>query len=162
MAELERTFNVADAPASAATNYDPLPNGDYDVIISESEMKPTKAGTGKYLQLTIEVLDGEHKGRRVWSRLNLINPNATAVEIAERDLADICRAVGKQSVSDSAELHDVPFVVALKTRPASNGYEASNEVASYKPARGADGSIPSKPQPAAQPWSGGDSNDTPF
>ncbi|QDP46552.1 MAG: hypothetical protein Unbinned4098contig1000_12 [Prokaryotic dsDNA virus sp.] len=160
MANLEKTYDVSNAPATNETNYELMPDGDYVVIINESDMKPTKKGTGKYLQLTIEIIEGDYTGRRVWSRLNLINPSATAVDIAERDLADIQRAVGKNSVSDSTELHDIPFVVTLKTRPASNGYEASNEVASYKPLRSADGSK------AETPWSEGATEDegvkTPF
>ena len=46
-----------------ASNFDPLPAGKYLAAIIESEMKPTKAGTGNYLALTFQVLDGPHKGR---------------------------------------------------------------------------------------------------
>ena len=37
-------------------------------------MKATKAGTGQYLQLGFQILDGPHKGRKLWARLNLDNP----------------------------------------------------------------------------------------
>ena len=39
-------------------------------VVSESELKPTKTGGGKYLQLTFQIIDGEFKGRLVWARLN--------------------------------------------------------------------------------------------
>ena len=42
----------------------------------------SQAGTGSYLNLTFEILDGNYKGRKVWSRLNLDNPNQQAVQIA--------------------------------------------------------------------------------
>ena len=46
-------------------------------------MRPTKAGNGSYLQLEIEILEGQYKGRRLWDRLTLNHPNAVAVQIAQ-------------------------------------------------------------------------------
>ena len=82
-----------------------LPAGEYRVQILQSEMRVTKAGTGQMLWLDLEVLEGEHKGRHLYDQLNLINPNPTAEEIAQRTLSAICHAVGKLQVSDSEELH---------------------------------------------------------
>ena len=64
------------------TTFEPLPAGKYLAAITESEMKPTKSGSGSYLQLTFTILEGEYKNRVLWARLNLNNPNATAVKIA--------------------------------------------------------------------------------
>ena len=77
-----------------AAKFDPIPAGKYLAVITESEQKPTKAGTGHYLQLTFQIQEGVHKGRILWARLNLDNPNATAVQIARAELSAICRAVG--------------------------------------------------------------------
>jgi hypothetical protein len=81
-------------------------------------MKPNKDGTGSYLQLTFEILDGPHKGRLLWARLNLDNPNATAVAIAKAELSAICRAVGVLAPKDSVELHDLPLVIHVKCKNA--------------------------------------------
>jgi hypothetical protein len=54
-----------------ATSYEPLPADWYKVVITDTEEKPTKAQTGSYLQLTIEVIEGNHAGRKVFDRLNL-------------------------------------------------------------------------------------------
>ena len=78
-------------PAAA---FDPIPAGKYLAVITDSEMKPNKAGTGSYLQLTFQIIEGEYKNRLLWARLNLDNPNATAVQIARAELSAICRAVG--------------------------------------------------------------------
>ena len=75
------------------SSFDPIPAGKYLAIITDSEMRTTKAGTGEYLELTFQILEDEHKGRLVWSRLNLQNPNPLAVEIAQGELSAICRAV---------------------------------------------------------------------
>lgn len=90
-----------------------LPEGQYVVIATASEMKPTKNGQGQFLQFTFEVLDGPMKGRKVWARLNLINSNQTAVDIAQRELGAICRAVGIIKPDDSAELHNKPLLITV-------------------------------------------------
>ncbi len=40
-----------------------IPAGKYLAIIADSEMKQTKSGTSRYLELTFKVVEGEHKGR---------------------------------------------------------------------------------------------------
>lgn len=135
-------FNAADV--APQDSFDPLPAGWYPVIISESEFKPTRKNDGQYLQLELTVIEGDHEGRKVWDRLNLDNPNQTAVEIAQRALSAICRAVGVMAPNDSAELHDRPFEVKLSVRPAKDSYEAANEVKGYR-SIGGEGSQPSAP-----------------
>lgn len=114
-----------------AQSREPIPAGWYKAVITESEEKPTKAQTGSYLQMTVEVIDGDHAGRKAFERLNLNNPNATAVEIAQRTLSSICRSVGVMTPRQSADLHDKPFMVKIKVKPAKDGYDASNEIAEY-------------------------------
>jgi hypothetical protein len=113
------------------TDFDPLPAGKYLAVITESEMKPTKAGTGSYLQLTFEILDGPHKGRKVWARLNLANSNETTVKIAQAELSAICRAVGVLAPNDSVELHNLPLIIAVKCKKRTDTGEITNEVKGY-------------------------------
>ncbi len=142
MAEL----NFDASSVQPQSNYEPLPAGDYLCVIEDSEMKPTKAGTGAYLQLTLRVADGIHEGRRIWERLNLKNPNSTAVEIAQKTLSSICHAVGKLQVADSIELHDLPLVLSLKLKHDGQ-YGLQNEIAAYKPT--GNGAAPAAPAPVA-------------
>lgn len=128
-------------------NFAPLPVGDYPVVITESDFKDTKNGNGQYLQMTLEVIDGPMKGRKLWDRLNLVNSNKTAVEIAERTLSQICHAVGVLVPKDSSELHGKPMVATVTTKD-DPGYGTRNEVKKYGPMNG--GSAPA-PQPAEQP-----------
>jgi hypothetical protein len=117
--------------------FDVLPPGDYPVMIVNSEERPTKDGNGKYLWLEMQVIDGPQKGRLLWDRLNLNNPNAQAVTIAKQTLSAICHAVGVIRVTDSAQLHNRPMLAKVKTRPADERGDASNEVKGYKPLGGA-------------------------
>lgn len=139
-------FDASSVPAADA--FDPLPAGWYPVIITESEMQPTRAGDGEYLLLRLDVIDGEHQGRVVFDRLNLNNPNSKAVEIAQRALSAICNAVGVMSPQDSTELHDRPLMAKLSIRPASKSYDASNDVKGYK---AMDGAAPAAPASALAP-----------
>ena len=88
--------------------FDPIPAGKYLAMITASEMKPNKAGTGQFLELTFQILEGEHKNRQLWARLNLSNPNETAMKIAQAELSALCRAVGVMTPRDSVELHNLP------------------------------------------------------
>ena len=136
-------FNAASIEPNVA--YEPIPAGWYQVVITDSEEKPTKAMTGSYLQMTLEVIDGPHKGRKVFERLNLNNPNSTAVEIAQRTLSAICRATGVMTPRDSQELHDKPMMAKIAVKAASGGYDASNEIKGYEAVSGGQAQ-----QPAAQ------------
>lgn len=110
---------------------EPLPAGWYKCVITDSEEKPTKAQTGSYLQMTLEVIEGDHTGRKVFERLNLNNPNATAVEIAQRTLSSICRAVRVMTPRNSTDLHDKPLMVKVKVKPGDGQYGPSNDIAEY-------------------------------
>ncbi len=113
--------------------FDPVPAGDYTVIAADSEMKTTKDKKGSYLQFSLEIIDGEFKGRILFDRLNLDNANETAVKIAQGTLSSICHAVGVMKPKDSSELHGKPMVVkvAVKERNDQKGV-FSNEVKGYK------------------------------
>ena len=125
-----------------------LPEGQYVMIATSSEWKPTKSGTGKYLQFVYEVLDGPFKGRKIWARLNLQNQNQTAVDIAQRELAALCRAVGVIKPTNSAELHNRPFLASVGIEVDDRKRE-SNSVKKYE-AVGTAGSMAAAPAPVAQ------------
>jgi hypothetical protein len=102
-------------------------------MITESEMKPTKSGDGRYLQLTFQILEGPYKNRFVWARLNLHNANATAVQIARSELSAICRAVGVLAPKDSCELHNLPVTVHVRCKKRVDTDEVVNEIRGYSP-----------------------------
>ena len=135
-----------------AGTFEPLPAGKYVVVITDSKMKPTKNGAGSFLELTFSVIEGEYEGRQLWARLNLQNPNGTAVKIARGELSAICRAVGVMQPQDSVELHNIPLVITVKCKKRQDtgditnevkGYEAKTAVASQSPVQApVSGSVP--------------------
>jgi len=131
---------------------EPVPAGWYKAVITSSEEKPTKAQTGSYLQMGIEIIEGDHAGRKVIERLNLNNPNSTAVDIAQRTLSSICRATGVMTPRQSDDLHDKPMMVKVKVKPASGDYSASNEVDDYASVEKSAAPAASSGGAATPPW----------
>jgi hypothetical protein len=114
--------------------FEPLPAGWYDGRIINSEAKPTKDNVSGYLQLDIEIIDGEYKGRKVFDRLNLWNAGANAEktkEIAHRQLSAYCHATGVFILQDSNQLHGIPLKIKLAVR-TQEGFEPSNDVKAVK------------------------------
>ena len=133
------------------TDFEPVPAGKYLAIITESEMKPTKSGNGNFLELTFQIIDGEFKGRNLWARLNLDNPNALTVKIAQGELSAICRALGVMAPNDSVELHNIPLVITVKCKKREDTGEIVNEIKGYAKKEASAG----QPQQAAAqtpPW----------
>lgn len=130
-------------------DFDPIPAGKYLAVITASEMKPTKNGSGRYLELIFQVIEGPYKNRLLWSRLNLDNPSDQAVQIARGELSAICRAVGVMQPKDSVELHNLPLVVTVKCKNREDTGDIVNEIKGYAKKEAA--ATPSA-QTATPPW----------
>ncbi len=127
-------------------SYDALPEGDYEMIVTKSDTKPTKAGNGHYLKLEMQIIAGQFSGRRHWERLNLDNPSQRTVKIAQEQLARLCMAVGLDEIQDSEELHDRAFIATLGIDKKD---ATRNVVWDYKPAEGASPAPATAAKPAA-------------
>ena len=162
MAMLPGEFNSEDHDEMGT--FDALPADWYIMMIEESDIKPTKKAldahdgnadlpieqySGQRLNLKFKVLGGEFGDRTVFNGLNIKNPNPQAVEISQKELTSICRAVGKVSIKDSNELHGIPMKVKLGIKPASAQYDAQNTFKAYEkydgaPIQAASSASPSK------------------
>lgn len=118
-------------------NYELLPAGWYVGQVTESEIVPLKTGNGQSLKLTVEILSDGYRGRKVWARLNVQHSNPEAERIAQQQLRELCEAIGLGRMTDTVQLHNLPFGVKVKIREDKTGqYEPQNEVAGFKPAGG--------------------------
>lgn len=134
-----------------ATDFEAIPAGKYIAVITNTEMKPTKAGNGSYLEITFQVIEGEFKNRNLWTRLNLDNPTPVAVKIARSELSAICRAVGVMEPKDSCELHNLPLVLSVKQKTGSDG-EVRNEIKGYAKRETANSAKPVQNANQTPPW----------
>ena len=127
MAKLQ--FNSAGKDTGG--DFEPLPVGDYNMMVIESEISPNKKGTGSYLKIVLHCLDDEYQGRRVYEYINIDHPNEKVVAIAERQLAELCNAVGVLELEDTQELHEIPFVARLKVEAGNEQFGPSNKVKKF-------------------------------
>jgi len=153
MAEI--SFNAQEVEPSRG--FDLLTAGDYIAVINSSEMKSNKAGTGRFLALEFEIIEGEFTGRKLFVNLNLENPNPDAVKIARADLSAICHAVNVLVLKDSIELHNIPMVITVGTRKNKQTGDMQNVINKYSAKQGfAPNAQPAYKQPSAPakaPWS---------
>jgi len=129
MARLPNAFNAGEAEKMG--DFTPIPADTYVAQIVSSDMKDTKDGAGKYLQLQFKVLDGEYIGRVLFERLNIQNANTQTVEIAQKALATICELCGVGNLVDSEELHNHPMNIRVVIKPEKSQYAAQNEIKGY-------------------------------
>ena len=157
---MQFSFDATGIDTSDDRGFEPLPQGKYNAMIIESTVKDTKAGTGQYLELVCQVLDGAHVNRKIWHRLNIVNPNPVAENIGRKDLAVLMSNLGlPPQMGDTQELHGKPFVMGLKISQR-DGYEPSNDVSFTGPATNQPTAAPmmGRPTPpptattAAPPW----------
>lgn len=134
---VQLNFNATGVAPTAA--FEPLPTGIYPVVITKSEQKPTRAGDGSYIELEMTVQGGEFANRKVFDRLNIVNKNQTAVDIAYATLSAICHVTGRLQIQQTEQLHGVPFQAVVKKVPRSDQPEnMTNEVVGYKDVAGND------------------------
>ncbi len=157
MAKLIQTANAGNNK-EGMNDFSAIPAGKYVVMISKSTFKQTKAKTGHYLQLSLKVTEGQHKGKILFENLNLDNPNPVAVEIANKALNSICQACGKSGVDDSEELHGIPFIATVAVTPATPQRGEGNQIKFYEPCSdddsttGGDDETPANTGDGKLPW----------
>lgn len=149
---MQFNFDATTAPEPNAPSFGPLPAGQYTMIVSETDIKPTKAGTGEYLECKMEVVEGKSAGRKHWERFNISNPNKQAEDIARAALGQLCLAVGVQKLTDTDQLLDKPFIanIAIDKKDSTRNRILSYEgIASAQPSRAAQ---PTQRAANARPW----------
>jgi hypothetical protein len=72
--------------AAGSSDYAPIPQGDYDVKIVETEA--TKSSTDKPMwKIVTAVLHGPHEGRKIWTQQTLTMDNPDALNVFFRQMA---------------------------------------------------------------------------
>ena len=160
MAFLDEEFSVDTLPTGNTGNFDPLPEGWYNANITGAEIKPTKAGDGKYIAVKYTITGPSHQGRVVFGNLNIKNASTKAEEIGRQQLGEIMRAIGLAKVSDTDQLIGGSLGIKLTVR---TGDYAGNEIKGYKalgggspaavaPFKPVGPSAAAAPNKAAPPW----------
>ena len=109
MANLGMTINPEEHEERRAGG-DVIPAGRYMLHAIASDAEEASSGNGINAWFTMEVMDGEYKGRAFRHYINNVqHSNPTAQKIAQEELAEYCRAVNVRA-QDTADFHFKPFV----------------------------------------------------
>ena len=120
-----------DMEESYDSGFDPLPNGLYLMSIDSIEIKNTKDGQGKYLNVKFKVVSDEYNGRAIFCKYNIVNANDKAVSIAKAELQKL--AVACRVEEKRPQIKDYTgkiFCAKLKIGKEYNG-SRQNEIDNY-------------------------------
>ena len=121
-----------------------IPKGEYRVVITKIEKKPTKDGTGERINLVLQVVGGQYQNRTLFDGLNVKNKSDVAQNIGRSQLKKLIIAAGLNE--KTAAMADI--VNATMKRPiiaVVDVKDDQNVVKTYKAA------LPSSAAPAAPP-----------
>lgn len=157
MAILPRQFNAHEFDPASSGNQLPVSDAKGHLcIITNSEFKASKSNSNNgYVEFTLEVVDGPSKGASGAWRLNLFHENPKTVDIANSQLSALCHVTGQMLISDTTQLHNIPFRAVVVAKPFKNekgeevqGTEVKGvlDVNGEKPKRNAQGAAPTQAQ----------------
>lgn len=129
MAFLSSPIHLSDLPKD--DGFDVMPAGQYNAVVKQADLMPTKSGTGEYIKLRLDVVGPTHAGRVIFTNLNIRNPNPQAENIGRQQLGVIMQAAGVAALEDTNQIigATVGLTVAIKDDPT---YGRQNEVKGFK------------------------------
>lgn len=96
--------------------YSTLPEGKYVCSVTNVEIKDTKTGSGQYLKTELTVIDGEAKGRKIFTQFNIKNTNQDAVAIGLKQLKTMLTNANYTNVERPNISEITGLTVGVKTR----------------------------------------------
>lgn len=123
-------LNIDPTEQPKSRSFDPLPPGVYDAMVEDCTLKRTKDLTGQYLEVRVQIIGHPFDGRLVFDRITIQSDNEKAVSYGRDKLLSLIRATGVPG-KDSQEFIGKTMRVKLKIKPATEQYDASNEVVTY-------------------------------
>ena len=130
--------------------FEVLPAGKFKVAMVGDELKDNKAGTGKILEIRLQVIEGQYAQEIIKDNINITNPSAVCTAIGQGTLKRICNLCNVQfPPQETAGLMGKPMVVTLGVQEFTSNTTGkvlkSNTVKKYEAANTA---IPANtPQP---------------
>jgi hypothetical protein len=115
-------------------SFEPVPAGEYILQVTSAELKQTKSGTGLMVNVCFDIIGPEYQGRKIFQNYNIRNDNTVAENIGKQQLKALTVAAGiTADLRDTDQLLGATVRASVVIKPAKDGYEASNNIKSYKP-----------------------------
>ena len=107
--------------------FQPLPDGWYSAVISESAIRTGKDSGKDYLNLEFTITDGDYTSRKVWMVYSLWHDNDDVVKWAQEKLGRLATALGWQGIQDHEELDGMQLDIRV-----GMGNNNKNDVKFYR------------------------------
>lgn len=120
-------FTPNEDMAENAEGFQPLPEGEYELVCQECKEK-TSAKGGTYLSAKFKVEGPTHEGRFLFAQLTLTNANAKAVEIGQKQLHAWSLMAGLKEVNAADDF----VATTIKARVTVKKREARTDPATGK------------------------------
>jgi hypothetical protein len=114
-------FNAGQVEPAKA--WEPVAPGMHPALIRSAAFKATKNGSGQYLQIDMDIIDGPEKGRKLTDRLNLFNSSEKAVNMAKASLSALCRSMGEMVVSQTEQLLNKTTIALVTVKDDRNNIQ---------------------------------------
>lgn len=136
-------FDFDATQVEPAEEYKALPAGEYRAVVTKIDLRENKAKTGKYLNIMLTVLgqetdqglDPRYARRIVFTKLNVVNSNPQAQNIAQRQLSSLMHSIGEEKTKLNGNnfevLYDRPLTIDVKFIGAHDGYPDQNDVKKF-------------------------------
>lgn len=132
----------------------PVPEGEYILQVTKTELSPTKDGSGKYVKVQFDIIGPSYQGRKIFANFNIHNNSTIAENIGKQQLKALVLAGHVQEpLRDTDQLLGATVKASVTIRPASGQYGPQNEAKNFKPASDAMPGAPMgmPPMPSAAP-----------
>lgn len=126
----------------ATTEFKPF-EGEYKVVVEDAE--DINDEKGQRFKLTLQVIEGEHKGRKVWPFFNIGNKNPVAAQIGRSEFKQLTEAIGHPRFHDVSEIKDKKCIATFSIDAKNADYP--QKVGGYKSC----GASPSQTEATAAP-----------
>lgn len=94
--------------------FDPVPAGDYEVIMTKDERKESENNKGNfYVNCTYKIVSGPFAGRLLFDMLFLEYQKPDTARNARARLSSICNATGIMKINDICHLYNAPLMAKV-------------------------------------------------
>lgn len=126
-----------------------LPDGEYEVMVFDSEYKANRSGQGHHMSVAFKVLRGKHEGHLVVQNFNIDHPSEQAQRIGKAQFKAFLAAVGVSAALPTVnDFHrqtaDKRLRIVVGQKPGDNG-KLWQTVSRYLPIGGIPAPVREKP-----------------
>lgn len=127
-------MSLIDLTNDQEQSFEVLPAGKYLVRCTEAKVEDTKSGTGQFITCQLQVLEGPHESRKLFTRFNIKNDSEQAQKIGRGQLKGF---LTKSGFKDPNKLEDVNHLCGLEAVAhvavrTSSEYGDQNDIKYFK------------------------------